>query len=65
MSWSGRAGRSRGGLVPVELNGPAGAVRIHLYAAWDPQHHAAPTLAALAARLAQFCVDRYGDAVRP
>ncbi|GAB3238304.1 LysR family transcriptional regulator [Kineosporia babensis] len=55
----------RFGLVPVGLTGPAGAVRIHLYAAWDPQHHAAPTLADLADRLARFCVDRYGDSVRP
>ncbi len=52
-------------LSPVGLTGPAGAVRIHLYAAWDPQHHAATTLAALADRLAQFCVDRYGPGVRP
>lgn len=52
-------------LSPVGLRGPAGEIRIALYAAWDPQHHAAPTLAALADRLAAFCVERYGDDVRP
>jgi DNA-binding transcriptional LysR family regulator len=52
-------------LSPIGLRGPAGEVRIRLYAAWNPQHHAAPALAELAERLARFCVDRYGVGVAP
>jgi DNA-binding transcriptional LysR family regulator len=51
-------------LVPLHIDGPDGPVRIRLYAAWDPKHHAASTLATLADRLATFCADRYGDQVR-
>ncbi|KRB80480.1 hypothetical protein ASE01_03185 [Nocardioides sp. Root190] len=32
---------------------------LRLVAAWDPQHHAATELAAIAARLAGFCAERY------
>lgn len=52
-------------LVPLEIDGPGGPLRIHLHAGWRADHHAAPTLAALAARLRDFCADRYGPAVRP
>lgn len=52
-------------LVPLRIDGPTGIVRIRLYAAWDPRHHAAPTLAAIADRLAAFCVERYGPEVAP
>lgn len=55
----------RFGLSSIGLRGPAGPVRIHLYAAWDPRHHAAPTLAGLAERLSRFCVERYGAGVTP
>lgn len=55
----------RFGLVPLRIDGPSGPVRIRLYAAWDPRHHAAPTLADLADRLATFCVERYGPQVAP
>ncbi|GAB6901468.1 LysR family transcriptional regulator [Kineosporia succinea] len=48
-------------LVPLALPG----LRLHLYAAWDPRHHAATTLAELADRLAGFCVERYGPGVIP
>jgi DNA-binding transcriptional LysR family regulator len=52
-------------LVPLRIAGPGGLVRIRLYAAWDPRHHAAATLAGLAERLARFCVERYGPEVAP
>jgi len=50
-------------LVPLRIDGPTGVVRIRLYAAWDPRHHAATVIADLADRLAAFCVDRYGPEV--
>ena len=53
----------RFGLVPLHIEAPAGRVRIRLYAAWDPQHHAAEALAGLAERLSAFCVERYGAEV--
>lgn len=54
----------RFGLVPLTIDTPAdGPLRIRLYAAWDPRHHAAAVLADLADRLAAFCVDRYGAEV--
>jgi DNA-binding transcriptional LysR family regulator len=52
-------------LVPLEIRGPSAPVRIRLYAAWDPRHHAAATLADLADRLSAFCTDRYGPGVAP
>jgi DNA-binding transcriptional LysR family regulator len=52
-------------LVPLRIEGPGGPVRIRLYAAWDPLHHAVPALAELAGRLAAFCVERYGPEVAP
>lgn len=55
----------RFGLSPIAVTGPAGEVRIRLYAAWEPGHHAAGALAALADRIARFCALRYGPGVRP
>jgi len=55
----------RFGLVPVALTADADVVRIHLYAAWNPGHHAAAALADLADRLAGFCAHRYGPEVLP
>lgn len=52
-------------LVPLHIDAPGGPVRIRLYAAWDPRHHAAATLAGIADRLAAFCVERYGPEVAP
>jgi len=52
-------------LVPLRIEGRAGAIEIRLYAAWDPSHHAAVTLGDLARRLAAFCVQRYGAEVAP
>lgn len=55
----------RFGLCPLRIAAPDGPVHISLYAAWQPDHHAAPALSALASRLAAFCVERYGAAVAP
>lgn len=52
-------------LVPLRVDGPGGPVRIRLYAAWDPRHHAADALCVIADRLADFCVQRYGPDVAP
>lgn len=52
-------------LHPVEIVGPDGPLRIELFAAWEPGHHAAPTMSDLAARLRQFCIVRYGADVAP
>jgi DNA-binding transcriptional LysR family regulator len=52
-------------LQPLAIDGPIGPVGISLYAAWPPDHHAAATIARLAARLAAFCVARYGEQVTP
>jgi DNA-binding transcriptional LysR family regulator len=52
-------------LHPLEIMGRDGPLRIELFAAWDPDHHAAATLAALAARVRTFCVERYGVEVAP
>ncbi|WP_306207091.1 LysR family transcriptional regulator [Actinoplanes sp. RD1] len=51
---------TRFGLRPLGVTGPAGAVRISLWAAWQPGHFAAPALRALAERLVHFCTERYG-----
>lgn len=49
----------------LEIQGRDGPLRIELFAAWEPGHHAAASLAALAGRLRDFCVDRYGADVAP
>jgi DNA-binding transcriptional LysR family regulator len=56
---------SRFGLRASEVVGHDGPLRIELFAAWEPEHHAAATLEGLAARLAEFCVERYGAEVAP
>jgi len=55
----------RFGLRGAEIEGPDGPLRIELFAAWEPQHHAAATLERLAGRLRDFCVERYGAEVAP
>jgi DNA-binding transcriptional LysR family regulator len=55
----------RFGLHPLEIAGRDGPLRIELFAAWEPGHHAAATLDELAARLREFCVERYGVEVAP
>jgi DNA-binding transcriptional LysR family regulator len=52
-------------LHPLEIVGRDGPLRITLFAAWDPGHHAAATMAEIATRLRAFCVDRYGADVAP
>ncbi len=52
-------------LVPLHLHHDRAAVRLRLFAAWDPAHHARDTLAEVGRRLADFCVQRYGPGVRP
>jgi DNA-binding transcriptional LysR family regulator len=49
----------------LEIEGRDGPLRIELFAAWEPAHHAAGTLAELAGRLQDFCVQRYGADVAP
>jgi DNA-binding transcriptional LysR family regulator len=55
----------RFGLHPLDITGPRGALHIRLYAAWDREHHAATALGALATRLSDYCVERYGPQVSP
>lgn len=42
-----------------------GGLRIRLFAAWSPEHHAAALLAEMADRLRAFCAERYGRGVLP
>lgn len=46
-------------LVPTPVLDGRSLLRLTLYAAWHPRHHAAPELAAVAERLAAFCRERY------
>lgn len=55
----------RFGLVPVGIVAGDGPVHVNLYAAWEPAHHAAETIAGLARRLGDYCVTRYGEEVQP
>ncbi|MFR9730672.1 LysR family transcriptional regulator [Saccharopolyspora sp. MS10] len=56
---------ARFGLHGLRIEGPRGPLRIKLYAAWSPRHHAAGVLAGIAERLREFCADRYGADVLP
>lgn len=55
----------RFGLHPLEIIQDRTALRIHLWAAWRPSHHATTTLASFAERLRLFCAERYGPQVAP
>ena len=55
----------RFGLQPLDIIAKRGALNIRLYAAWDRDHHAAVAIAALARRLSDYCVARYGPQVAP
>ena len=55
----------RFGLQRLDIIGARGALSIRLYAAWDRGHHAAEAIAALAGRLSDYCVARYGPQVAP
>jgi DNA-binding transcriptional LysR family regulator len=50
----------RFGLHPLEIVDRDRPLRIRLFAAWDREHHAAPTLSELARRLEAFVRARYG-----
>ena len=52
-------------LHPLDIIGPRGPLHIRLYAGWDHGHHAAATIEALARRLSDYCVERYGPQVAP
>ena len=56
---------ARFGLHPLRIIGPRGALHIRLYAGWDREHHAATAIGALALRLSEYCVERYGPQVAP
>jgi len=56
---------ARFGLQPLDIIGTRGALSIRLYAAWDRDHHAAAVIGALAGRLSDYCVARYGPQVAP
>ncbi|MBC7632135.1 LysR family transcriptional regulator [Aeromicrobium sp.] len=55
----------RFGLHPLQIIDRDGPLRIGLFAAWEPHHHAAATLAEFATRLRTFCIERYGLEVAP
>ena len=52
-------------LHPVRITVGPDQLSIHLFAAWDPQHPAATTLAMIAQRLSTYIVHRYGESTRP
>jgi len=52
-------------LHPLVIIGARGALHIRLYAAWDREHHAAATIGAVAKRLSDYCIERYGPQVAP
>lgn len=47
------------------IDGPGGPVHISLFAAWEPTHHGQVVISAIARRLRDFCIARYGERVRP
>ncbi|CUU53894.1 DNA-binding transcriptional regulator, LysR family [Parafrankia irregularis] len=52
-------------LTPTAILADSSPPRVRLLAAWDTRHPAAGTLAAIAARLARYIVDRYGPDTAP
>ena len=56
---------ARFGLHPLGIIGARKTLHIRLYAAWDREHHAATEIAAVARRLSDYCVERYGPQVAP
>ncbi|MTD58944.1 LysR family transcriptional regulator [Amycolatopsis pithecellobii] len=56
---------SRFGLHGLRIEGPAGPLRISLFAAWARSHHAARSLSELSQRLRTFAAERYGTEVVP
>jgi len=56
---------ARFGLQRLDIMGTGGRLSIRLYAAWDRDHHASAVISALATRLSDYCVARYGPQVAP
>ena len=56
---------ARFGLQRLDITGTSGRLSIRLYAAWDRDHHAAAVIGALARRLSDYCIARYGPQVAP
>ncbi len=54
----------RFGLRAIPIDGAGGALRLPLYAAWERPHYADRTIRAVVKELADYCVTRYGVAVR-
>ncbi len=54
----------RFGLRAIPVDGAAGGLRLPLYAAWERPHYADRTIRAVVRELADYCVARYGEAVR-
>lgn len=52
-------------LHPLAVIGAGGSLHIKLYAAWGREHHAAIAIGAIAERLSQYCIQRYGPQVAP
>lgn len=52
-------------LHPLGIIGAGGALHLRLYAAWDREHHGAAAIGALARRLSDYCIERYGPQVAP
>jgi DNA-binding transcriptional LysR family regulator len=52
-------------LHPLAVIGTGGSLHIKLYAAWDREHHAAIAIGAIARRLSEYCIQRYGPQVAP
>jgi DNA-binding transcriptional LysR family regulator len=55
----------RFGLHGLRIEASDGPLTLELQAAWNPGHHAAATIEALAARLRTYCVESYGAEVLP
>ncbi len=55
----------RFGLHALRITVDGSDLSIRLFAGWDPQHPGATTLAAIAGRLSEYIVGRYGDSARP
>jgi hypothetical protein len=50
-------------LVPLGIRWGDELLRVHLYACWRRDHHAAALLREVSSRLSGFCVNRYGPSV--
>ncbi len=51
---------ARFGLRSLAIDGPAGPLRLPLYAAWEPGHYADRAIQLVVSQLAEYVIDRYG-----